>query len=175
MALPALSLWSFFHAFEMDWEPACWTFILASAAEAEDARAFVAFLHSVQRILPCPQARERLRAYLAANPPEDAAGARAYCSDLHAHLFGPEARRDAERGVRRDGDAERAVGREGGAARQGGAAWTREDAGWGGGWELEDAAWEREARREARREAQAGRPSRARRRLAPSLGAMRQA
>ena len=76
----------------------------AAAASADEAAAFVAFLHSVERILPCLQARERVRAYFEANPPEaallDASDAPRYCSDLHSYLLGeaPRAERpQAER------------------------------------------------------------------------------
>ena len=74
------------------WGPACWTFMHTAAAviAADEAPAFSAFMYSLARVLPCPECREHLRAYLNAHPPErdisDNITASSYCFKLHNHV-----------------------------------------------------------------------------------------
>ena len=79
------------HVSKSVWGPACWSFMHAAAAtlRPDAAPAFAAFLYSLARVLPCPECREHLRAYLSAHPPEaitDHITASAYCFALHNHV-----------------------------------------------------------------------------------------
>ena len=74
------------------WGPACWTLLHAAAAacEPQTATAFAAFLWALGHVLPCPECRAHLVAFLHATRPEqiirDAASASRYTFTLHNHV-----------------------------------------------------------------------------------------
>lgn len=69
------------------WGPSLWSFLHTTAAALDDPEAFVALLHTLPRVLPCPECREHSRQYLEQSPPEvnitDVLTASRYLYDFH--------------------------------------------------------------------------------------------